>query len=212
MNLLDPRKLRNLRELRRLSRDTRGISAVEFGLMIIPFLLVMVGLLDLSYQMYVHSVFQGAANDAARMVSVESPNIGTSGSLQDRVKQLVQARMQDIDMPGAVYTVQADTYYRYSDHGKSEKLTRDVNSNGRYDTGDCWMDTNPNGIYDVTVSARSGVGGADDVIQFTFNLQTPRLIPIGRLWGSTDNLSMNVTTAVKRQPYANQAQPSQVCT
>lgn len=196
---------------RKLRRDKRGVSVVEFGLMIIPFTLVMVGLVDISYQMYVHSVFQGAANDAARIVSVESPNLGTSGSLENRFKELVQARMQNIDMSGAAYTVKADTYNRYSDHGRPERLTRDVNGDGNYDSGDCWLDSNPNGTYDVAMSARSGVGGADDVVQFTVNLQMPRLVPVGRLWGDTNNLDMNVTTATKRQPFANQAVPAEAC-
>ena len=204
--------MRRLRFIRRIRKDRRGVSIVEFGLMIIPFTLVMVGLVDISYQMYVHSVFQGAANDAARIVGVESPNLGTSGSLQDRVRQLIQARMQDIDMSGATYTVTADTYYRYANHGKSEKLTYDKDGDGAYDAADdCWQDSNPNGIYDATVSGRSGVGGADDVIQFTVNLKMPRLVPIGALWGDSNQLDMNVTTAVKRQPFANQQTPSQLC-
>ncbi len=206
-----PRR-RALRRLRQLGGDTRGVSAVEFGLMIIPFTLVLVGLVDISYQMYVHSVLQGAANDAARIVSVESPNIGTSGTLEDRVKQLVQARMQAIDMSGANYTVTADTYYRYATHGRPERLTYDKNGNGTYDAADdCWQDTNPNGTYDTSVSGRSGVGSADDVVQFTINLQMPRLIPVGRLWGDTNTLNMNVTTAVKRQPFRDQSQPVTIC-
>ena len=199
------------RFLRRLARDEKGVSIVEFGLMVVPFTLVMVGLVDLSYQMYVHSVLQGAANDAARIISVESPNIGTSGSLENRVKQLVQARMQNIDLAGAAYDVRADTYYRYSDHGKPERLTYDRNSNGRYDSGDCWLDTNPNGRWDASTSARSGIGSADDVVQLTINLKMPRLMPIGALWGDTNQLDMNVTTAVKRQPFRDQIQPEERC-
>ena len=196
---------------RRLRRDKKGVSAVEFGLMIIPFTLVMVGLLDISYQMYVHSVFQGAANDAARIIGVESPNIGTTGSLENRVKELIQARMQNIDMSGATYTVKADTYYRYSNHGKPERLTYDANNNGQYNAGDCWIDSNPNGSWDSASSARSGVGGADDVVQLTINLKMPRLVPVGRLWGDPSDLDMNVTTAVKRQPYGEQIVPAEVC-
>lgn len=199
------------RRLRRLARDKKGVSVVEFGLMIIPFTLVMVGLVDISYQMYVHSVLQGAANDAARIISVESPNIGSTGTLTDRVKQLIQTRMQAIDMSGADYTVTADTYYRYANHGKPEKLTYDRNGNGVVNSGDCWLDSNPNGIWDSSTSARTGTGGADDVIQLTVNLKMPRLIPVGRLWGDTNQLDMNVTTAVKRQPYKEQTVPSEVC-
>lgn len=200
------------RRLRGLAADTRGVSVVEFGLMLVPFTIVMVGLVDLSYQMYVHSVLQGAANDAARIVSVESPNIGKSGTLENRVKQLIQNRMSRIDMSGASYTVTADTYYRYASHGKPERLTYDKNGNGRYDAAtDCWLDTNPNGVYDTNVSSRSGIGSADDVVQFTVNLQMPRLIPIGRLWGDGNNLNMNVTTAVKRQPFRDQTQPQEEC-
>ena len=200
------------RRLRRLGADTAGVSIVEFGLMLVPFTIVMVGLVDISYQMYVHSVLQGAANDAARIISVESPNIGKSGTLENRVKELIQNRMQAIDMSGATYSVKADTYYRYSDHGRPERLTLDKNGNGRYDAAtDCWIDSNPNGTYDSNVSSRSGVGGADDVVQFTINLQMPRLIPVGRLWGDSNNLNMNVTTAVKRQPFRDQVQPAEVC-
>lgn len=200
------------RRLRALARDKKGVSVVEFGLMIIPFTLVMVGLVDISYQMYVHSVLQGAANDAARIVSVESPNIGKSGTLENRVKQLIQTRMQAIDMSGASYTVTADTYYRYSNHGRPERLTLDKNGNGAYNAAtDCFLDSNPNGVFDASVSSKAGVGGADDVVQFRINLQMPRLIPIGRLWGDTNNLNMNVTTAVKRQPFRDQAVPAEVC-
>lgn len=196
--------------LRRLRGDKKGVSVVEFGLMVIPFTLVMVGLLDLSYQMYVQSVLQGAANDAARMITVESPNLGTSGSLENRMKQVVMSRMQNIDLDGAAYTVTADTYNRFGDYGQPERLTNDVNRNGRYDPGDCWLDTNPNNSYD-TNSARSGIGGADDVVRFTVNLQMPRLIPVGALWGDSNTLDMNVTTAIKRQPYREQTQPQEKC-
>jgi Flp pilus assembly protein TadG len=199
------------RRLIRLIRDRRAVSAVEFGLMAVPFTLVMVGLIDISYQMYVQSVLQGAANDAARIITVESPNLGTSGSLENRMKQAVMARMQNIDMSGAVYTVTADTYNRFSDYGSPERLTNDKNHNGKYDAGDCWLDTNPNGAYDANMSGSSGVGGADDVVRFTVNLQMPRLIPIGALWGDTNQLNMNVTTAIKRQPYRDQVSPQERC-
>ena len=197
--------------LRRLRDDQRGVSVVEFGLMIIPFTLVLVGLMDISYQMYVHSVLQGAANDAARIISVESPNIGSTGNLENRVKELIQTRMSAIDMSGAAYVVKADSYYRYADHGKPERLTKDANNNGRYNSGDCWIDSNPNGVWDASVASRTGTGNADDVVQLTINLKMPRLIPVGRLWGDTNQLDMNVTTAVKRQPFREQTVPTEEC-
>jgi Flp pilus assembly protein TadG len=199
------------RHLLRLLRERRGVSIVEFGLMIIPFTLVMVGLLDLSYQMYVQSVLQGAANDAARIITVESPQLGSSGDLTNRMKQAVMARMQNIDMSGAVYTVTADSFNRYGDYGKPERLTNDKNGNGKYDSGDCWLDTNPNGTYDTSVSSTSGTGGADDIVRFNVNLKMPRLVPIGGLWGDTNQLNMNVTTAIKRQPYRDQSSPQERC-
>jgi Flp pilus assembly protein TadG len=195
---------------RRLARDKKGVSVLEFGLMVIPFTLVMVGLLDLSYQMYVQSVFQGAANDAARIVTVESPNLGTSGSLENRIKETIQARMAPIDMTDAVYTVTADSYNRFSDAGQPERLTNDVNNNGRYDAGDCWLDSKPNNTWDAN-AARTGIGGADDVVKFTINLKMARLVPIGGLWGDGNTYDMNVTTAIKRQPFREQTQPVERC-
>lgn len=197
--------------IRRIRRDKSGVSVVEFGLMLIPFSLVTVGLLDICYQMYVHSVLQGAANDAARAVTVENPNIGSTGTLENRVKEAIKARMTALDMSGAVYTVSADTYYRYADHGRPERLTHDANNDGNYDPGDCWLDSNPNNRFDTSMAGRSGIGNADDVVHFKINLQMPRLVPVGALWGDGNTYDMNVSTAIKRQPFGEQTRPVERC-
>lgn len=196
--------------LYRLRSDARGATIVEFGLILLPMTVCLVGLLDLGYQMYVHSVLQGATNDVARAVTVENPNVAGVGTLDQRVQARIEGQMHALTGDAATYTVSSTSYYRYSDRGQPERLTRDNDRDGQYDAGDCWLDTNPNNVFDVS-SGRSGIGGADDIVQFTVNMTMPRLVPIGGLVGLPNSYTMNVRSVIKRQPFADQQRPSERC-
>lgn len=192
-----------------LAAEQRGVTALEFGLLAAPLCLLLLGFLDLGYQSYVRSVLQGALNDIARTASVENPNLGTAtGTVEARINTAIRNRMASLVSNGT-YNVSISNYFQFSGVGQPERLINDVNRNGRYDAGDCWQDTNPNLRYD-TDAGRTGLGSADDVVFYDVTLTMPRLFPVGIVGGSA-NYSVNVRSAVRSQPYANQPQPQVRC-
>ncbi len=54
--------------LRRLRRDTSGATAVEFGLLVLPFMLTLLGVFELGYTFFMMSALDSAARTSARAV------------------------------------------------------------------------------------------------------------------------------------------------
>lgn len=194
----------------RLGRDARGAALTEFGLILVPLSVVLLGTFDLGYQSYVRSVLQGALNDVARTASVETPDFGArTGTVEQRIETALKDKVSVLGRSGT-FDVKISNYYRFSGVGKPERLVTDVNGNGRYDPGDCWLDTNPNGVFDLD-SGKSGLGGADDIAFYEVTLRKPRLLPLSGLMGISPNYEFRATTAMRTQPYANQKQPEVKC-
>lgn len=194
----------------RLCADTRGAAITEFGLLLVPLCLVLMGSLDMGFQMYYRSQLQGALNDVARASVVETPAMVAAGStLDERIDESIRQRVNTL-VRGATYTITKSNYYQFSRIGRPEKLVTDVDGDGAYDTGDCYEDENGNGSYD-TSAARTGRGGADDIVIYQVRIVAPRLLPAAGLFGVSPNYDITARTAVRNQPYANQARPPVVC-
>lgn len=199
-----------MRLRRTLAGDERGVAAVEFGILIIPMLIALFGLLDVGYNMYVRSVLQGALNDVSRQASVEDPVFSSEGdTISEQIDSTLEARMDDL-LYGGTFSVTKTNYYQFSRMGRPEKLTTDRDSDGQYDTGDCWRDDNGNGTFDAD-SGRSGIGGAEDIVVYEARVVTPRLVPIASFVGLPENLTVEVKTAVRNQPFADQDNPDIEC-
>jgi Flp pilus assembly protein TadG len=193
-----------------INRDQRGVAALEFGILCMPLTVALLGFLDLGYESYVRSQLQGALNKVAREASVEHPNIGDS---QQTIETQIQNRVKDRMAPlvkSGTYTFTISSYDNFSSVGKAEALITDKNGNGKYDPGDCWQDSNPNGVFDSD-SSSSGVGNADDVVVYSVNIKVPRLTPVGKLIGASDPFDVDAKSIVRRQPFADQPKPPTVC-
>lgn len=195
---------------RPLFADKSGVTIVEFALLLVPLCAVILGFLELGYQSYVRSMLQGALNEVARTASVENPRIGDANlPLETRVENRVKERMSVLTRSGT-YQFRLSNYQSFTGVGKPEVLVTDVNGNGRYDQGDCWQDTNPNGAFDLD-AGRSGIGGADDVVFYEVLLTLPHLLPVENFVGGPNEFTVDARTAVRSQPYAGQRQTEVVC-
>jgi Flp pilus assembly protein TadG len=197
---------------RRLGRDRRGVTAVEFAIIALPLTMLLMGGFDLGHQAYIRSVMQGALTDAARRASVQNPEFAASGSTtEEQVTQTIKDQLEAIT-PGATITVTESNFYDFSGIGNPEKLMTDVNGNGQYDAADkdCFSDLNENGKFDAD-TGRDGVGGANDVAFYKADIDMPRLLPVAQLLGLSPNYRMSVATAVRNQPYGTQKTPPVVC-
>lgn len=196
-----------------LRQAEEGATIVEFALILAPMLLLLMGGLDLGYHSYVRSTLQGALDDAARTAAVENPVLGVAGAtVEEQVETLIRQTVGHV-APNAAIVVTQTSYFDFSAIGNPEKLMTDHDGDGLYDAadGDCWEDANANGTFDTDAGA-GGNGGASDVVLYTATLSTPRLLPLDAfLPGVGSTIDLTVQTAVRNQPYANQAAAAVIC-
>lgn len=196
---------------RRLLADTQGATLVEFAFILGPLCVLLLGGLDLGYQSYVRSVLQGVLNDVARSGSMEVPELTctTQETVEERIQCSIETKVNAVAR-NATYDIQMRNFFEFSGVGRSEKLVSDNDNNGVFDEGDCWEDLNENGQYD-TNSGRQGIGRADDVVFYDVTVTMPRLFPVGRLLGISDEYSITAQTAIRNQPYSRQPVPPTLC-
>lgn len=208
--------------LHRLANDQRGVSAVEFGILALPLFVMIMGALDLGYQIYVRTMMQGALDEAARIAMVEDPQFATSGSgnskgkgkntsVEDQIEAAIRETTGTVARDATI-SVSERSYYDFSDFAKPERLITDNNGNGEYDEddGDCWEDSNGNGAYDTDAGA-DGVGRASDMVFYTANISMPRLLPLDTFIGLPSTIEMTVDTVVRNEPYSGREQPAVLC-
>lgn len=198
-----------MRRARNLRRDERGAALMEFGLLVVPFCMLLLGMLDIGYQMYLRSTLQGALNDVSRTAVVENPSIAGTGTIQERISAAVRKRLAGLASHGT-WNLSVASFEDYSSVNVPEKLTYDPNRNGSVDAGDCWIDLQVNGVHDARPQ-RSNIGGAEDIALYTATMRMPRLLPMAKLAGMSPNYEITVRSVVRNQPYANQSPPPTAC-
>ena len=172
---------------------------VEFAFVVTPLFMVLLGLTDFGYRMYVDSVVEGTVHRAARLATV-------GDKTSDQIDDFVRTQLTEFSTNGTV-TITKTNYYQYSGIGKPEKLTTDGNSNGEWDPGDCYQDLNNDGIWNK-VAGRDGLGGSDDVVYYQVQFTYPRVVPMDRLLGWSDTQTATAMTVMRNQPYASQQIPA----
>jgi Flp pilus assembly pilin Flp len=179
--------------LRRLARDERGVTLVEFA-MIVPVLCVLLlGIFELGYRSYAQSVVQGALHEAARMATV-------GGVTVDDIDARVRTRLSNFDDRGEV-AVEASSYFEYSGVGTPETITTDTAPEGEYNEGDCWIDSNGNGEWDADRGAET-MGGAEDIVRYRVSVTLEEIVPIAGLLGWDRFNTIRGETVLRNQPFA----------
>lgn len=203
--------MRALRDLfGRVGRDDEGATIVEFAIILIPFLVLVMGGLEVAYQSYVRAVAQGSLSDTARRASVQSPTFNATGdTLEERIESSISAQLDAIVIDGE-YDISQRRYFDFSDVGNPERIMTDNNNNGQYDKGDddCFEDFNTNGLFDLD-GGSAGVAGASDVVFYEVTVEMPRLFAAEFLGQGLHRIT--VRTAIRNQPYANQPTPPVLC-
>ena len=206
--------MRRCPNIRRLGRDQRGATIVEFAVIAMPMCVLLMGGLELGYNSYVRSTLQGALHDAARVAAVENPILVTEGdTVEEQVANMIKDTVAHV-APNAVVDVDQKSYFEFSSIGEPEKLMTDNNGNGKYDASDedCFEDANGNGTFDPD-SGKSGTnGGADDVVLYTAKVSAPRILPLDRLVpGVSEKVEYTLRAAVRNQPYGQQPTAPVIC-
>jgi Flp pilus assembly protein TadG len=193
------------RILRALSRNSRGVTVVEFAIVAPVMMMLLMGLCDLAYQIYAQSILNGALQKAGRDATIQGAANNTS-AIDDKVTNMVKKIAAN-----ATFTVTRQNYASFSVI-KPEPFT-DSNGNGIRNTGECYTDVNGNSQWDQDPGI-AGQGGANDVTLYTMTVTYPRLFPVAGFLGWPSTQTISATTLLKNQPYAaqNVVVAKQVCT
>lgn len=193
------------------ARDRSGVAAVEFAIVAPVMALFMMGIGDLLYGVYANSILLGAVQKAGRDATLQQ---NTSSTATTAIDNQVMASVRRV-APAATFISSRENYTTFALVDKPEPFTDSSTTGtvGVRDPGECFSDTNGNGTWDAD-GARSGVGGASDVAQYTITINYPRVFPVARLLGWGSRASITAQTLLKNQPYAAQASsaPQTICT
>ena len=196
--------------LHRLHRDRRGVTIVEFALVIPVMALMMMGLGDLLYQMYAKELLTGALQKAARDSAIQGGGDQTA-AIDGKVLAMVGTIMRRptascATAPAAgTYCSSRLSYATFSAVGPER--FEDDNGNNQRDAGECYIDVNGNGQWDAE-PGNTGQGGANDVTLYSMAITYARVFPVAKLLGASPNQTVSVQTLLKNQPYATQAAPT----
>lgn len=188
---------------RRLLGNEDGATLMEFGLVAGPLMLILLGTIDLGYKGYTDTLIKSKVHEVARDASTGEMTVA-------QIEQAVLDGLDPILLKDAVVTVTVRSYFDYTSIGKPEKLTTDVDGNGEVDPGDCFIDSNENGVFDTNYG-KSGTGGPDDIVSYEINVSSPRLFPLPQLFGASENMSISSSTAVRNQPFGAQVDIVETC-
>ncbi len=184
--------------LRHFSSDRRGVTVIEFA-MVLPVMLAMImGLGELMYQVYAQSILEGAIQKAGRDSAIQG-GADNAAAIDQSVLDMVKTISSGASFVG---TPKRANYATFTS-AKPEPFT-DTNGNGVRDAKECFDDINGNGTYDTDPGA-SGQGGANDVTLYTVKISYPRLFPVASFFGVAPTQTIVAKTFLKNQPYASQS-------
>lgn len=188
--------------LHRLIGNRRGVALPEFAMIVVPFLVLIMGSLDLGYQAYLRATVTGALEKAARKATIGNRTKAQVVTLITTEVRGILPRTSQSD-PDAVQ-VTPQSYYNFSAVGGGERITGDTAPVGIYNAGDCYEDRNGNGRYDATDGGGDNLGTADDILYYTVSVTVPRLFPIWRVIGWSNTVTATARTLIRNQPFGAQ--------
>lgn len=195
--------------LRRLARDERGATIIEFAIVAPVMGLLLLGAFDVAHTLYMRAALQGVVQKTARDATLES---GLAGATQTALDNKVKAQIKALANNGTV-TITRQWYRNYEQAAASKfEPWTDTNGNGTCDgpagstPGEPYEDTNGNGRWDST-GGNLNQGGAKDAVLYTATVSYPRFFPIYNIVGGSKTTKVTASTILRNQPYGDQGVP-----
>ena len=179
-----------------LLRDKTGAALIEFAIIMPVMLMLIFGTLEFGLNIYLRAVLEGTMQQAGRNSSLQSAQTG-----QSTIDAYITNQIHNI-LPSATVTFVRENYSTFSSVGRPEDFT-DTNGNGVHDSTECFQDINGNGVWDAD-SGRSGIGGANDVVEYTATVAYASFIPASSAFHISPTTTLKATTILRNQPFATQ--------
>lgn len=188
--------------MRQLWSDARGATIVEFAIILPVMCALFAGGLEIAYKTYMGAVVQSALLDAARSASI-------GDKTEAQIAAAIRSRVATLSRSAEVKEIKTDSFFNFSNVGKSEKITADTDPIGSYNDGDCYEDANNNGVYDTVLA--TGLGTADDIVRYRITVEYPNIMPVTGLLGWSSKQTISASTVLRNQPFTSRAQPTIRC-
>jgi Flp pilus assembly protein TadG len=186
----------------RLRRDASGATAVEFAVIAPALLMVLLGLMELSHNIYTTTLLEGAIQQAGRNSSLEG-----AGAKSLAIDTKLRSVVDDI-VPNATIAISRRAYADYTDVEQPEDFT-DSNDDGQCNEGEPFEDVNGNGTWDED-RGRANAGGARDAVLYDVTVTYPRAFPVMGLLGFSKTVTAKARTVLRNQPYGPRNTPAAV--
>lgn len=182
----------------RLFADRRGITIVEFAIILPAMLTLICGTIEMGHMILARQVLEGAVVEAARKATA-SLETSEAQRRQIMVDSVTRSMGAFATAPGQAIDIQTRVYADFSS-AYPETYT-DQNGNGRYDAGEPYVDRNRNGQWDNATVKTGTLGGPGDVVSYTVRYPKRVLFGfVGRFIGrSTGVLPLAATTVVRNE-------------
>jgi Flp pilus assembly pilin Flp len=181
--------------LRQFLRNDRGMTAVEFAMLVPVLLLFVLGTLEFSLIMFTSAVMESATTNTARLGKTGYAPSGTSR--EDLIVESIGDRTAGLLDPTKI-VITTKVYASFTNVGDPEPYT-DSNGNGVYNLGEPYSDSNGNGQWDADMGS-AGLGDAGDVVLYTISYPWRIMTPVmSTILGSTYNIT--VRTVVRNEPF-----------
>ncbi len=174
-----------------MQQDRRGAAAVEFALIAPVLLLLLFGVYDLGFTLYINSMLQGSIQQAGRNSTIEGATTAT-------MDQIVTDAVQSV-LPSATPSFSRKSYVSFTNVATPEDFI-DVNNNHTCDNGEAYTDSNGNNSWDAD-RGKIGNGGARDAVLYTVTVTYPRPFPLAGLIGFSNTVTLKTETVLRNQPY-----------
>ncbi len=184
-----------VRRSRSFARDDNGVIAVEFGLAIIPLMLVIVGAIEFMLFIFVGSSLEAAVQEASRYGSTGFVTEGIAR--EDTVREIIGKKTVGLVDMNKV-EIETLVYENFDDIGQPEAY-HDINLNGQYDGGEPFTDVNGNGQWDSDMGL-AGLGGPGDVVVYRVTYPWAILTPIVQTVAG-ETITHQASIAVRNEPY-----------
>ncbi|MBL4906624.1 MAG: pilus assembly protein [Sneathiella sp.] len=188
-------KLILLPTFRRFRKDKEGSTAVELALIFPVLALVLFGIMDLSFAMFVNTVVEGGLKDASR-VGFTGRDTGGVSREQTIANIVNDSSLGMVDVQSG--DISALVYDSFEDIGMPEPYT-DENGDGAYTDGEPFTDVNGDGSWSNDMG-EAGLGGPGEIVLYTltynWNLLSGQILPV-----LNGVIPMSATMVVRNEPF-----------
>jgi len=182
--------------MRRLSRDTGGVTAVEFALIAPVLILLTLGTIDVGYTLTVNRLLEASAREASRFgITGNAPEDRTR---EEQIRRIVERTLIGSDVAGRL-AIDVRAYKSFDNVGQPEPF-EDSNGNGVRDAGETYTDVNGNGTWDSDMGVPAA-GGAGEVVVYTLTYPQPVLVPFMIPVYGGDTITHEARAVVRNEPF-----------